>query len=184
MRNLPLLAATAIVAFVAAGGGALASNRIDGAVWGLGGNDAQVFQAAGEKNLQTVSGTFDAEAQRIVSQSAGGNFEFEHNPGAAASDLQALDPAGHSTPLQLGTADGQDVTAVVVTGNAVTGTGPKTTAVQSWRRGGRAVSEIDRLGRLRLGGIVLEPVVGAQGRVALEAILPDGSKQRLVPAAP
>jgi hypothetical protein len=79
--------------------------------------------------------------------------------------------------MTIGKADGQDVTPFIVAGST-----PITGDLQSWQLGAASSSGIDANGRMRLNGIVLQPTL-SHGRVELEAVLPDGSTQILVPVS-
>ncbi len=104
-------------------------------------------------------------------------FEFEHSADEQNSMLLPETIDGAPTPMTIGKADGQDVTPFIVAGST-----PITGDLQTWQLGNASPSGIDASGRTRLNGIVLEPTL-TKGRVELEAILPDGSTQMLVPVS-
>lgn len=127
-------------------------------------------------NYYGGSSALDFEGARFVRQATDSFFEFEHSGAVANSMLLPETSAGTPTSMTIGKADRQNVTPLVVSGTTgITGD------LQSWQLGTRSPSGIDAQGRFRVNGIVLQTVV-VQGRVQLQAVLPDGSTQILVPA--
>ncbi|HET8892531.1 MAG TPA: hypothetical protein VFM96_00335 [Gaiellaceae bacterium] len=122
-------------------------------------------------------GLTDVEMSGATVQLAGsdGNFEFEHSPASESTQLAAQMPDGSPTPLVIGTADGQDVTPLIVRGDQA-----MSSDIQAWQAGDRTVAAIGPQGQLSLDGIVVEAVVRGT-TIVLEAVLPNGTTQLLVP---
>ncbi len=171
------LAVTAVAAFSFGCAGTLAaapSGSLASAAWALGTDTTNVFREHGSADLvgDASTATFQAGGE-IVEHGADGNFEFEHGSAQPATLFEALTEGGTATPLQIGSADGQNVTALV------TGVESGATAdIESW-----GATTLDRYGRLHVNGIVLYSLQ-RRGRSVLAALLPNGTSQILQPAAP
>ncbi len=129
-------------------------------------------------NYYGGSTALDFSGASFVRSATDSFFEFEHSAAVTNSELLPETTDGTPTPMSIGKADGQDVTPFIVAGSsAITG------YLQSWQLGTASRTGIDANGRMRLNGIVLQPTLTG-GRIKLEAVLPDGSTQLLVPASP
>lgn len=180
------LAVAALTAFATAFGTvvvrASVAHRSDvpvpGAAWSIGFRDgANLFRMPGSSVLYGNAQDATFQGRRYIEIGQDGNFEFEHAYGTVESRFDARTIDGSHTPIQIGLADGQNVTPLVVPGN------PRMTVdIQSWQVGAATPSGIDLHGRVRLNGIVLFPLV-RNSRVQLYAVLPDGTLQHLVPVA-
>lgn len=183
MSRLALGVAAATVALGFACGAALA-DATPAFTWLLGAdlNSGTIGQVSGATdvyvgNFYGGTAALDLSGATFVRQATDSFFEFEHSADEQNSMLLPETTDGAPTPMTIGKADGQDVTSFIVAGsNAITGD------LQSWQLGASTPSGIDANGRMRLNGIVLQPTL-RNGRIELEAILPDGSTQILVPAS-
>jgi hypothetical protein len=182
-RRLTLLLAAATAALGFACGAAFAEGAPDWA-WLLGSdlNAGTIGQLAGANNVYVGNyyggpSASNFSGARVVRTATDSFFEFEHSAAATNSMLLPETSDGRPTSMTIGKADGQNVTPLIVSGTpGITGD------LQSWQFGAVSRSAIDAQGRLRIEGIVLETVLN-HGKVALEAVLPDGSTQVLVPIA-
>jgi hypothetical protein len=127
-------------------------------------------------NYYGGSSSTDFSGNRFVRSATDSFFEFEHSAAEKNSMLLPEASDGTPTPMTIGMADGQDVTPFIVSGASAI-----TADLQSWQLGATSPSGIDAQGALRLNGIVLKTKV-SNGRIVLEAVLPDGSAQVLSPA--
>jgi len=181
MRRLTVVLAAAVVVFGLACGAALAAGPQAGWSWLLGDlTAASIGQLTGGSDLFVgayYGGSVPVEisGEQIEDSDAGGYFELEHSWSSPDSVLLAQTQAGNPTPMTVGKADGQDLTPLIVSGEA-----GMTDDLQSWQLGGGTPAAIDAKGRLRVNGIVLEPRT-TKGGIELDAVLPDGSTQLLVP---
>ena len=181
MSRSLLIAAAATAGFAVAAGATFASAPPTGWSWLLGRlGDASIGRMSALPALLVgayYGGQYpiDLSGQKVVIASRAGNFEFEHSLGLPDSTLVAADTSGRPTPIQIGVADGQNITPLIVSG----GNG-MTPYLQSWQLGGHQLSGIGPTGHLRLNGIALKPVIGQDGSIELQAVLPDGSTQLLV----
>ncbi len=183
MRRIGILALAAAATFVLACGTALAAGAPSGWSWLVGdlgsasigqltgGNDVYVGAYYGGPVPADLTGKTVADIDIHD-----GYYEFEHSAASANTVFLARTQATGPTSMTFGRNDGQDLTPLIVSGQ----TG-MTDDLQTWQLGGTGIAAIDSQGRLRSNGIVLEPTV-KNGKVELEAILPDGSMQLLVPA--
>ena len=178
-----LVAAVAATAFLCAAGAAVAANRLAPRAnaaathWSVGTGSAVLSRAHLSSDLVGHADDATFQGDSIAEQGADGNFEFEHGADVPTTTLDARTAAGAPTSLRIGSSDGQNVTALTVP--APSG---MTDDIQSWQVGTKAPTAIDRLGRLRLNGIVIVTTT-RNGRTILAAVLPDGSVQVLVPVA-
>lgn len=180
-----IFVAVAAVAAFAAGYGAVkvrggvhrrANVPVPGAVWSIGYRDGSNFnRPVGTDKLSGTGTIATFHGKRYLETGQDGNFEFEHAYGNPNTTFDARTSDGAPTPIEIGRADGQNVTPLVVPVSP----NMKNDA-QSWQLGDATPSAIDGHGRLRLDGIVLYPLV-RNGHVTLYAVLPDGTVQRLVP---
>jgi hypothetical protein len=181
MRRLTFAFAATVVALGFGCGAALADGT---PVWswllGPDLNSGTIGQLSGATdvyvgNYYGGSSTTDFSGTRFVRSATDSFFEFEHSAAVQNSMLLPEASDGTPTPMTIGMADGQDVTPLIVSGaSAITGD------LQSWQLGATSGSGIDAHGALRLNGIVLKPKVN-NGGIELEAVLPDGSAQVLMP---
>jgi len=183
MRRLTLALAVAAAAVGFSCGTAYA----DGTVWwwllGSDLNSGTIGQVAGATNVYVGnyyggSSSTDFEGASFVREATDSYFEFEHGGGESSSMLLPETSEGAPTPMTIGKADGQNVTPLIVSGTpGITGD------LQSWQLGAASQTGIDAQGLFRVNGIVLKPTMN-HGEMTLQALLPDGSEQRLVPVGP
>jgi hypothetical protein len=179
--TLMLAAAAAAVGFWS---GATLADGTAAWAWLLGPdlNSGTIGQLAGANdvyvgNYYGGSSALDFSGAHFVRTATDSFFEFEHSAAAASSMLLPETADGTPTSMTIGKADGQDVTALVVSGTSgITG------SLQSWQLGAAARSGLDAKGRLRLNGVILQPTL-SKGRIELVAVLPDGSQQVLAPVS-
>jgi hypothetical protein len=183
VKRLALMLATAAAGLGLGCGVALAAGPPSGWSWLLGTNTSSATIGQLTDSPDVYAGAYYGGA--IPAQLSGGEFsssdqygyyEFEHGAAAPNTVFMARAQNGSPTPMTIGKVDGQDVTPLIVAGVA----GGMSSDLQSWQAGSTSPSGIDNQGRLRLNGIVLVPTV-SNGKVRLEAVLPDGSTQLLVP---
>jgi hypothetical protein len=177
------VALLAVLALVSAGSAAWCTRRVaaaragaGAAAWELGNESVHLLRRDGTSVLDVRAGSAELGGASVVERGADGNAEFEHGPATTASIFDSRAPDGSATPLQIGLADGQDLTALLVSAPA-----GQTHDVQSWLLGRQAPTGIGPLGRLRLNGVILLALQRRRG-IVLAAILPDGSVQTLAPA--
>jgi hypothetical protein len=182
MRRAAIVIAAAVLAFGLACGVALAAGPPPGWAWLVGDiNTGSFGELSGSPDLYGgayYGGSVPAyfSGMKVLDTDVhDGYYEFEHSAASPNTVFLSETPNGRPTPLTIGKTDGQDVTPLVVSGQ----TG-MTDDLQAWQIGGNSLSAIDSQGRLRINGIVLVPTL-SNGKVELEAILPDGSTQMLVP---
>lgn len=184
MRRVAIGIVAAAAAFGVACGVALAVGPPSGWGWLLGDlNTASIGQLSGDVAVYagaywggSVPISLSGKGEILETDVHDGYYEFEHSDASPNTVFLAKTQAGAPTSMTIGTDDGQDVTPLVVSGQA-----GMPNDLQTWQLGSDGVSAIDSEGRLRINGITLAPTIN-NGKVGLDAILPDGSTQLLVPA--
>lgn len=164
--------------FVLASGGGVAYARHTrvtqppGWVWYEGTDAAHVGQQAGSNTLVVQSvGDIDLRGYHTRMMSDDGQFVFAHPTSSASATLNAYFLGTSTrTPIQIGKPD-------LPTTLIVAGTAGQKADLQRWTLSGHPVAAIDGSGRLRLGGITLDPEI-VNGQVRLYAIV--GSKKELI----
>lgn len=149
-----------------------------GIAWSVGNDAANFFHQAGDTTLNGNAVTATFQGTRITESGNDGNFEFEHPFSSLQTTFDAVTASGQPTPMEIGRAGGQNVTAGVVPGG-----NEQTVDNQSWQVGTALPTAINLYGRLRPNGIVLLPLVRGR-KVRLYAILPNGTVPRLQPVGP
>ena len=123
-----------------------------------------------------VTNESSLRGQRIVLSGLDGNLELEHGSASRTSILTATSTgtsARRGVPVAIGAADGRDVVPLVVAGAAPA-------PPQTWSVGGRTVASVSAHGGLEIGGATLVALLGKNGRVTIDAVLPDGKRQLLL----
>jgi hypothetical protein len=183
MRGIGILALAAAAVFGLACGAAVAAGPPSGWSWLLGDvGSASIGQLVGGDDV--FVGAYyggqvpvDLSGRTVTDTDVhDGYYEFEHSAASGNTVFLGRAQAGGATSMTFGRDDGQDLTPLMVSGQA-----GMTDDLQTWQLGSAMPSAIDSQGRLRLNGMVLEPTVN-HGKVELQAVLPDGSVQLLVPA--
>lgn len=182
MKRVAIGIAAAAAAFGLACGVALAAGPPPGWAWLLGDlGTASIGQLNGDVALYAGAywgGAVPAELsgnEVVETDVHDGYYEFEHSAASPDTVFLPETQAGGPSTMTFGEDDGQDVTPLVVSGQA-----GMADDLQTWQLGDSVPAAIDSEGRLRINGVVLQPTI-SRGRVELEAILPDGSSQLLVP---
>jgi hypothetical protein len=109
-------------------------------------------------------GSLNGFGSDVVLGASDGTFELEHGPSANATRLSTV---------AIGAADGQDVVPLLVSSG-------DTQSLQVWSVGGRRVAVVRPDGGIVSGGVELTAGVDASGRVVVEAVLPNGTRQTLL----
>ena len=161
-------AVTALVVVAVAG----ADSRVSKWIWHQGNADAGVGQLQGQQTLSlSAAQDVDILGNHIRLGGKDGNFELEsYTPESHLNAYAIGSPNRH--PVSVGGGDDQDVVGFIVRGKQ----DGQTSDLQQWQVGDNVIAAIDGQGRLRLGSIVLDETV-RNGKVALEAILPNGKHQ-------
>ena len=183
MRRVVIALATAALAIGLACGVALAAGAPSGWSWLVGDlGTASIGQLNGGDDEFVgayYGGPISAELSGktiLDTDVRDGYYEFEHSAASPNTVFLPETETGTSAPMTAGRDDGQDVTPLIVSGQS-----GMTDDLQTWQLGTTQLSGIDSQGRLRINGIVLQPI-SRNGKIELEAVLPDGSTQLLVPA--
>ena len=183
MRRVLVGLATAAVGFGLACGVAVAAGPPPGWSWILGDlGAASIGQPNGDDDV--FAGAYfggpvpvDLSGTTILDTDVrDGYYEFEHSAASPNTVFLPGTQTGSPTSMTVGKDDGQDLTPLIVSGQA-----GMTDDLQTWQLGDSELSGIDSQGRLRIDGIVLRPAL-VNGKIELDAILPDGSTQLLVTA--
>jgi hypothetical protein len=173
--------------FVLAGGGGVAFARQaqpPGWLWYEGTDSGHVGVQAGSKTLVVqAAGDLDLRAFHTRMMSDDGQFVFAHPKSTPTASLNAYFLGTSTrTPIQISQPEPTDSPALqdganLPTSLVVAGTAGQRSDLQQWTLSGRNVAAIDGKGRLRIGGITLEPKL-VKGQVKLYALV--GSKKQLI----
>lgn len=182
------LAALGCVFVLAGGGGVAFAQHVrhaqpPGWLWYEGTDSGHVGERSGGTLVVQAAGDIDLRAFHTRMMSDDGEFVFAHPKSTPTASLNAyFIGTSRRTPIQISQPEPTDspqlqAGAPLPTSLVVAGTAGQKADLQQWRLSGRTVAAVDGKGRLRLGGVTLEPVI-VNGQVKLYA--QHGSRRQLI----